>query len=169
MVIPAPAGEDDFGRRIVAANFNGPDTPIDLAISAPRSNAVYVYLDVDLATGAIGEPVLIPAPEGASDLGATLSAGDVDNDGSDDLLVGAPGSTQGSKTGSGSAYLLQLGVGDRFDAPLTLYDAQPEAGQRFGQAAAILPFADARSLVVIGADDEIFMYFRTLLYGDVRR
>lgn len=52
---------------------------------------------------------------------------------------------------------------------LTLYDASPSTEQRFGRAVAVVPFADATApIVVVGADDEMFSYFRTSLYDERR-
>ena len=52
---------------------------------------------------------------------------------------------------------------------LTLHDAAPEANQRFGRAVAVIPFDSATApIVVVGADDEMFTYFRTSLYEERR-
>lgn len=52
---------------------------------------------------------------------------------------------------------------------LTLRDASPGTEERFGRAVAVVPFADATSpIIVVGADDEMFTYFRTTLYPERR-
>lgn len=52
---------------------------------------------------------------------------------------------------------------------LSLFDASPGTEERFGRAVAVVPFTDATSpIIVVGADDEMFTYFRTTLYPERR-
>jgi hypothetical protein len=61
------------------------------------------------------------------------------------------------------------GVTASMTPELTLYDASPGTEQRFGRAVAVIPFTDASSpIIVVGADDEMFTYFRTSLYDERR-
>jgi hypothetical protein len=50
---------------------------------------------------------------------------------------------------------------------ITLSDAQPEDNQSFGRAVAALPY-NGKSIIAVAADNEIFLYFRTTLYGETR-
>jgi hypothetical protein len=52
---------------------------------------------------------------------------------------------------------------------MSLFDASPDSEQRFGRAVALVPFTDANTpIVVVGADNEMFTYFRSQLYGERR-
>jgi len=46
---------------------------------------------------------------------------------------------------------------------LVLNDAQPEAGEEFGHAVATMKF-NGQEIVVVGAHDEVFAYYKTALY-----
>ena len=94
---------DGIGGAAAWGDFNG-DGQADLALGARRSGRVYVIAgpitgDIDLSDGSV---VMY---RGEGDAGFSIAAGDVDGDGTDELLVGAPGIT--SEAGFvGAAYLL---------------------------------------------------------------
>lgn len=166
LVIDAPGGEADFGQRMVAADFNGNGTP-DLAVSAPSGNGsgmIYVYLDV---AGGAGNPIEIPAPEGAGGFGLAMAAGNLDGADGDELVIGAPATAQEGVTSAGAVYLYVFS-GDDFGVPYVLADAEPEDDQRFGQSVAAVPFGATREILTVGASKEVFTYFRTPVSGDVR-
>ena len=51
----------------------------------------------------------------------------------------------------------------------TLYPGEPENEERFGKSVTIAPFGSGtRNVLVVGAEGEVFTYFRTQLYSDVR-
>ncbi|MBA3393890.1 MAG: hypothetical protein H0T89_14675 [Deltaproteobacteria bacterium] len=72
-------------------------------------------------------------------------------------------------TNSGQALVFEVSATSGINpAPvLTLHDAQPETNQQFGRGMAVMPF-DGKPVIVVAADNEIFTYFRTNLYPDVR-
>lgn len=87
-----------FGERIVAARLHGPDAPLSLVVSAPffdtaagpNAGAVFVF-------DGTGGPMpryrmtITPPQEAALDqFGQALEAGDVDLDGTDEILASAP-------------------------------------------------------------------------------
>jgi hypothetical protein len=78
-----PTGSgDSFGLRNAVMTLAGADDTRLLAISAPEEGQVWLYRadkDTSVLTGCLGE-----RPE----FGRALAAGDVDGDGSDDLVVG---------------------------------------------------------------------------------
>jgi hypothetical protein len=164
--IDAPNGELDFGKEMVTADFNGNGSR-DLAIAS--AERVYVYLDIDVSAGAdLPAPLILQPPDGPGGFGTALAAGDLTGDGADELVIGAPNTPAKNEPGAGRVYLYQL-VGNSFGNPVTLGDAQPEANQVFGRAVAVLPFGDGDQIVVVGAKDEVYTYFRTPLSGDVRQ
>jgi hypothetical protein len=164
ITIDAPNGELDFGKDIVAADFNGNGIS-DLAIGS--TERVYVYLDVDVSAG-LPAPLILQSPDGPGGFGTALAAGDLTGDSADELVIGAPNTPAKDEPGAGRVYLYQL-VGSDFGNPVALGDAQPEPNQVFGRAVAVMPFGDDGRIVVVGAKDEIYTYFRTPLSGDVRQ
>jgi hypothetical protein len=73
-----------------------------------------------------------------------------------------------SNAGRVQAFKLS-GVAPAQTPELTLHDASPDTEQRFGRAVAVVPFTDASSpIIAVGADDELFTYFRTGLYDERR-
>ncbi|MEM9488301.1 MAG: FG-GAP repeat protein [Myxococcota bacterium] len=164
VTLEAPGGESDFGRQIAVGNFDGGSS--DLVVTAPTGSAVYIYLNLDVTNP--GTPITISAPEGAVDFGATLALGDLDGDGRDELVVGAPGSTADGVVSAGSVFVYPIGDGGTVDEPIRFYDSQPEDNQLFGQSVAMVPFAGGSDILVVGADNEVFTYFRTPLSDDVR-
>jgi hypothetical protein len=86
------------------------------------------------------------------------------------LFAGAASFDNEGKNNTGRVQATKLVSGAPSATPeLTLFDAAPEAEQKFGRAIAVVPFDDAASpIVVVGADDEMFTYFRTSLYEERR-
>ncbi|RMF75485.1 MAG: hypothetical protein D6738_03755, partial [Acidobacteria bacterium] len=147
---------DALGRGGITGDFNGDGTP-DLALGAPDADgpgngrsgagAVYVFYgpvaaSVDLATTAAD--VEIHAQDAGDELGTSLAAGDVNGDGTDDLVVGAPGgaSDQDLDPDAGEVYVFYGGgLSSTIDlastsANVTIFGAR--AGDRLGEAVAVL-------------------------------
>lgn len=83
------------------------------------------------------------------------------------VVAGYPTATlDGVRSGQVTIYPLDLtsGLGS---AAAVLHDAQPEEDQQFGRSVAVIPF-NGKQTVAVGADNEIFMYFRTNVYGETR-
>lgn len=164
--LDAPGGEADFGDEMLVADLNGNSVP-DLVISAPSTGTVYVYFDVDASAG-VPAPIVLTAPAEATAFGTAMTAGDLDADGADELVIGAP-DTNRDKDSAGAAYLYDPAGQELGEPVAVLGDAQPEANQRFGLAMAVVPFAEAGDeILVVGAKKEIFTYFRTPISEDVR-
>ncbi len=132
-VVGSPAGLDAFGDRVACGNFDG-DEHDDLAIGVPlddvggRADAGSVQVLYGSAAGltAAGNQLWhrntagVAGRTGAGDqFGFSLAAGDFDDDGFDDLAVGAPFDRVGRRARAGSVNVLRgsanglTGVGDR--------------------------------------------------------
>jgi hypothetical protein len=79
------------------------------------------------------------------------------------VIAGAPGMpVDGKSSGQVTLYEVSTATGVNAMAAATLHDAQPEDTQSFGRAVAAMPF-NGREVIAIGADNEIFVYFRAKL------
>ncbi len=140
------------GARIVT--LPGGDS---VAVSDPIKGQVTIHKSGSTTVSTV------PAPNVAS-----LAVGQLGAD--TYLFAGSPNQEIDGVTNAGrvQATLLTAGVPAATPA-LTLYDSSPDTEQRFGRAVALVPFTDATSpIVVVGADDEMFSYFRTALYSERR-
>ena len=160
----------DLGAVVTHAQF--PDVPdgdpaaglADLIYSAPSINKVFVRFGG-------GTAVEIYPGEAGSDFGDSIATGDLNDDGVPELVIGAPRSDPEGVTNAGAAYVYEFRPTPTpgFDLVATLHPGEPQNEERFGKSVAIAPFGtEGRNILVIGADGEVFTYFRTTLYEDVR-
>ena len=112
---------DAIGRRLATGDFNG-DGKDDLLLGAPRADGpsdsrpdageVYVVFGRSLTTPAtvdinLGEQdVTVFGASTADRLGADVAAGDVNGDGIDDIIIGAPRANNGPLTDAGAVYII---------------------------------------------------------------
>jgi len=111
-----------------------------------------------------------PAPVGNPVTTPDLRTATVLDDGSQKYVVaGYPNATfDGVRAGNVLVYPLDLTTGIDSTPVMTLHDAQPESDQQFGRAVAVTEI-NGRPAIAVGADNEVFLYFRTALYDDVRQ
>jgi hypothetical protein len=84
------------------------------------------------------------------------------------LVAGYPTATiDGVKSGRVQVYPFDATDGLAGESVLTLHDASPESDQQFGRALAVTEF-NGTPVIAVGADNEVFFYFRTALYGETR-
>jgi hypothetical protein len=177
-----PTGLDQFGWALATGDFDG-DGHDDLAIGAPGTNnggginAGHVRLMLGSAGGLVAwtgvhqaMPHAAVTPAGAGTgvplgthevddaFGASLTIGDLDDDGRDDLVVGAPGDKEGGPA-SGAVYVFQSDAAGmrgwgRLDQ--TGMD-QNEDGDAFGHSVAIGNFKSGSPYlheIIVGAPYE---------------
>jgi hypothetical protein len=84
------------------------------------------------------------------------------------VLAGLPTAiVDGVTAGQVQALEVNTATGIATTPTFTLSDAQPEDNQSFGRGVAALPF-NTKSIIAVAADNEVFLYFRTSIYGDTR-
>jgi hypothetical protein len=162
--IGATESGDLFGTALAAGDFDN-DGRDDLAVGAPgespgrfpRSGSVFVYHGTSTGLSPWQGLQQNDTEEAGDSFGATLASGDFDNDGRDDLAVGAPGRSEGGNKQAGRVFLFRgtasgpqahssftqvgLGVDEQFDG--------------FGYALAFGDFDnDGRDDLVAGAPGE---------------
>ena len=169
------AAGDALGTSVAGAGDLDADGLTEVILGAPgdddlgsEAGAAYVYYGSSTGSAAASEQKLT-ASDGAADeaYGTSVSgAGDVDADGYDDVLVGAPGDT-----GAGAAYVV-FGSSSGADADseqvLTAWDG--EAGDAFGTSVSRAGDVDGDGYddVIIGAPDKDGDGAVYVLSGDCR-
>ncbi|HEV7558129.1 MAG TPA: hypothetical protein VGO00_21825, partial [Kofleriaceae bacterium] len=160
--ITSPSGRPEFGTALAAGKFRGASRP-ELAISSDEdvndsSYAGAVHLYMPNASGVFAhEQTLVTGLNEEAQFGLAMAAGDFNNDGNDELVVGAPGVNQGGGQ-FGEVFVFKGAAGgpmslwgDRVIHPETL----PTQNGSFGFAVAIGDFDHAgsplRQDMVIGA------------------
>lgn len=127
---------DEFGATSASVGDVNGDGIEDFAIGAPGQSKVYVLfgdangfpsnIDVNDLDGTNGFVVEQPSPTG--DLGTSIAAaGDLNGDGIDDFIIGAPNSRPGDLSQEGAAYVV-FGSQDGFSSSLSVDDLNGENG-----------------------------------------
>ncbi len=84
------------------------------------------------------------------------------------VLAGQPTAlVEGVTAGQVQVRELDLAAGIAEAPTMTLFDARPEDGQAFGRGVAELPY-NGQKIIAVAADNDVFLYFRTSLYGETR-
>jgi len=158
---------DQFGAAMTTGDWDG-DGMADLAIGAPnkavgddpRSGAVFIYHGTQW--GLEAEKVLDQRQLGANErgdmFGAALTSGDYNDDGRDDLAVGAPGEAPGADPKSGGVFMFR-GTNNNSLMPRQFIDqtglGANESGDEFGWALTSGDWnGDGRDDLAVGAPGE---------------
>jgi hypothetical protein len=164
-------GVDGFGSSVAIGYLND-DTSPDLIVGAPLGK-VYVFYGPLITTAGGTTPVVavpnlvISAPPGAesSDFGARVVLMEADGAPGPELMISAPGFPAGGVIGAGQIFAFKA---DGTPLPsLTISAHDPDENSNLGEGLAVLQFRNAgcgpgvtRSVLVGGANEEVFSYFQ---------
>ena len=143
-------------------DFNG-DGYDDLAVGVPgedvdgQADAGVVQVLYGSANGLTGTGQLLTqaSPEAGDRFGTAVAKGDFNVDGFTDLAVGTPGETLGGAAGAGAVNVFDGSASGLPATSQVLYQANREAGDRFGAALAAGPPDDEGNVfLAVGAPGE---------------
>ncbi len=152
-----PQANGFFGFRVFAnADIDG-DTRPEVIVGAPyeavgtnsEQGRVYVF---NGATGAHIRTLTTPNPQEDAHFGGAIAAGDMDDDGLAEVVVGAQDEDVGLNTVQGRVYVFAGATGTLMT---TLDSPNPETSGTFGNTVAVaLVNADSAHDIVVGASGE---------------
>lgn len=150
-----PAQGDDlglFGFSLAAGDVNN-DGLTDLIVGAPERSAVVIFFGVTGGMRFGANALSLQSPSDARDFGTMVAVGDVNGDGTGDIVVSAPQANAGGRANIGRVFVYFGGqtIGRNPDLVITNPDIT-EPNQEFGLSLAVADLdGDMRSDLIIGA------------------
>ncbi len=161
LVNPSPTTSVNFGVAMTAGDFND-DNIRDLAVASLAASELHVYFGVEWEVGGVlptnrFTPSVIPL--GSQLFSPTLAAGDFDDDGDDELVIGDP-DFDGTAGNAGRVLVLRY-TGSGWVTQETIeqgadgYAGVAESGDELGSSLAVGDFDnDGYADLAMGADHE---------------
>jgi hypothetical protein len=150
-------GEQQFGYAVAPAGDVDGDGYDDILVSSPFYNGTYgdVYLFRGGPVSMSLDTILVGSPEHSSFGAAIAGAGDVDGDGYDDFVVGAP---LGSGSDYGTSFLYRGGLGGLTQPPQVMHGTV--SGGKAGTTVAGVGDMDADGYddVMVGSIHSVYFY-----------
>lgn len=166
LAIAPPEAGPVFAPPLAVGDIEDNDSP-EIAVASADHRVLFVFHDV--AVEGTSELISLPAPADSARFGAAIAFGDFDGDEVEELAVGDPDASPEGVAGAGQVTIYRYD-GEELRPAATLYDSEPQEGQHFGRSLAVAEFglggAIYRDLLVIGADGEVFTYFKVTAAGD---
>ena len=161
---PAPAREIADGGGIALSMDIGSEMAVADFGSGPRA--------VVSSGGATGKTTIIDftqASPAATQIGTpfadSLWVEDLGGRAGPEIIVGMPHTEIDGKTNAGLVRIYD-GAGA---TQAELYDPNSSTEQNFGRSVVVAPFgSQGKKVLLVGAEEEVFTYFRTTLYDEVR-
>ena len=153
---PDPQAQAHFGSAVTAADVNG-DGKADIVVGAPDETVAGITLQgrayaFSGADGSLLYTLNTPNPQASAQFGIAVAAGDANQDGKADIVVGAMNETVGGNQSQGRAYVFSGADGSLL---YTLNTPNPQASAGFGSAAAAGDAnSDGKADIIVGAIGE---------------
>ncbi|MGN6105222.1 MAG: hypothetical protein ACTHU0_08980 [Kofleriaceae bacterium] len=152
------------GSRILTFRANSPggvETPYALLQGHDDSNRGFLGL-YDLTT-------LMPVGAPLLDQSQLKTAALMELDGKRYVVAGYPSEiVDGVEAGLVRVFQIDTTAGITATPVMTLHDAQPEKDQAYGRGVAVMSYNN-QPIIAVSADNDVFVYFRTNLYGETRQ